>query len=193
LGNDKGITTVGFEELKHYYADTYEILTEVMPLVLAFNNLKYRADFMSMKRLRRDVTNLDEFLLRSKGDRIQYLDGTEFFDKLIVLDLDNKLRNAIAHNSYVYDSISQDIAYFSSGKTGEGDERHISLLEFAQKCWRLNQRIIDVAELVYQTAKFSYVLLRGQTVVGPEVFQSVETKRKRKDVKAQRNPRGTRK
>jgi hypothetical protein len=192
LEDDKGMTTSGFDELKHFYADTYETLSELIPLVIAFNNLMYRGDYRVMKPLRRDVTTLDQFLLRSKGERIQYLDGTEFFDNQLFPDLDNKLRNAIAHNSYVYDRIAQEVTYYSSGKTGEGDAKQLSLLGFANKCWRLNQRVMDMIELQYQTRKFAYVLLFGQKTVHPEVFQAARPEARRKDVKPQRKPRGAR-
>jgi hypothetical protein len=192
VGPEKGMTTAGFDELKHYYADTYETLTEVMPLVIAFNNLKYRGDYKVMKALRRDVITFEDFLHRSKGERVQYLDGAEFFDSLLYPALDNKLRNAIAHNSYTYDRVAQDVTYYPSGKTGEGDERHLSLLQFADRCWQLTQRLMDFAELLYQTRKNSYVFLHGQMTVSPEVFQTPKRKAKKKDVKAQRKPRGQR-
>jgi hypothetical protein len=169
-GDEKGLTTTDFEALKHYYSDTYEVLSEVSSLVLAFNNLLVRNDFSVPKNKRADVLTLEDFMGRSKGERLQFFDGGEPFDDFISTDLDNKLRNAIAHNSYKYDPIRQDIAYFPSGVVGKGTEEHISLLEFASKCWRTHQMMMDVAELMYQTAKYYFVLIKGQQPVDPSVF-----------------------
>jgi len=71
----KGLTTAVFEDLKHYYADTYEVLSEILPLIVAYNNLRVRGDFRKMKAKRRDVTSIGDFLEKSKGDRGQFLEG----------------------------------------------------------------------------------------------------------------------
>jgi hypothetical protein len=86
--DDVGITTVDFDVLKHFYADSYESLGELLPLVIAYNNLSERGDFQVIKSLRKDVTTLDQ-LLES------FLDGNEPFDRAIATDLNNKLRNAL--------------------------------------------------------------------------------------------------
>lgn len=45
----KGITTVSFEELKQFYVDIYEVITELLDLVISYNNLKYRKNYQLMK------------------------------------------------------------------------------------------------------------------------------------------------
>lgn len=132
--DDVGITTVDFDALKHFYADSYESLSELLPLVIAYNNLSERGDFRVMKSLRKDVTTLDQLLEKSKGERLRFLDGSEPFGAAIATDLNNKLRNAIAHNSYSYDRKQQRITYFSSGQIGQGDALSMTLLEFAGAC-----------------------------------------------------------
>lgn len=47
--DDVGITTVDFDKLKHFYADSYETLSEILPLAIAYNNLSERGDFRAMK------------------------------------------------------------------------------------------------------------------------------------------------
>src|SRR5690606_4294406 len=51
----QGITTVSFEELKQFYVDVYEIITEMLDLIVAYNNLKYRGNFQLMRIKRKDV------------------------------------------------------------------------------------------------------------------------------------------
>jgi hypothetical protein len=177
MAEGKALTTAGFEDLKHYYADTYEVLSEILPLIIAFNNLKLRGDFKKMKVKRRDVTSIEDLLQKSKGDRGQFLEGDEAFDRLLHPDLDNKLRNAIAHHSYTYDVVSQEVTYFPSGVSGKGDAIVISLQGFAMRCWRAHQRVLDVMELVYQTRKLYYVVVKRQKPVDPSVFKTHKTSR----------------
>ncbi len=170
--DDVGITTVDFDALKHFYADSYESLSELLPLVIAYNNLSERGDFRVMKSLRKDVTTLDQLLEKSKGDRLRFVDGSEPFGGGIAKDLNNKLRNAIAHNSYSYDRKQQQITYFSSGQIGQGDALSITLLAFAGACWNLQNRMMEVVELLYQTRKNGFVFLHGHPIVSPVVFAS---------------------
>jgi hypothetical protein len=189
----KGLTTAGFEDLKHYYADTYEVLGECASLVIAYNNLKVRKDYRLMKVKRRDVTRIEDVVAKSKGERIQFLEGDEPFDEILYPDLDNKLRNAIAHNSYSYAPISQKITYFPSGVTGKGDEKQLFLLDFAMLCWSMHQRVISAMELVYQTRKLFFAVVKRQKTVGPEVFSSDAGKKNYKTKKARKQKKITKK
>jgi hypothetical protein len=187
---DVGITTVDFETLKHFYADSYETLSEILPLALAYNNLSQRGDFQAMKTLRKDVITLNNLLEKSKGERLKFVDGNEPFDGPFTSDLDNKLRNAIAHNSYTYDRANQHIGYFPSGKMEQGDMLTITLIEFARICWNLQNRTVEMAELLYQTRKNGFVYLHGHTIVSPDVFRAGAPK---KVIRSRRAPHNKRK
>ncbi len=187
---DVGITTVDFDTLKHFYADSYETLTEILPLALAYNNLSQRGGFQTVKTVRKDVTTLDQLLEKSKGDRLKFVDGSEPFDGPFTSDLDNKLRNAIAHNSYTYDRVTQKISYYPSGKMGQGDLLTMALIDFARACWNLHNRTVEMAELLYQTRKNGFVYLHGHTIVSPEVFITTTPK---KVVRPRRAPHNKRK
>jgi hypothetical protein len=168
----KGITTASFEDMKHFYAEMFEVATEVLPLAIAYNNLRYRGSFEAMQPQRRDVTTLQDFLQKSKGDRIQFLAGRESFDRLLYPHVDNKLRNAIAHTSYRYNARKQLISYFPSGIDGKGPARRMYLLDFAQRCWSLSMCIVNLVELVYQTRKLHYIATKGYEPIHPSVFGS---------------------
>jgi hypothetical protein len=190
--NDVGITTVDFDALKHFYADSYESLSELLPLVIAYNNLSERGDFRAMKSLRKDVTTLDHLLEKSKGERLRFLDGSDPFGGAIATDLDNKLRNAIAHNSYSYDRKKQRITYFSSGKIGQGDALDQTLLDFAASCWNLHDRMMEIVELLYQTRKNGFVLLHGHPIVSSSVFTREAIRPSEKKVRPRRQPHNRR-
>lgn len=172
LPEDVGITTIDFDTLKHFYADSYETLSEILPLALAYNNLSQRGEFRAVKAVRRDVATLDQLLEKAKGERLKFVDGSEPFDGPFTSDLDNKLRNAIAHNSYTYDRASQHISYYPSGKMGQGDLITMTLTDFARACWALQNRTLEMAELLYQTRKNGFVFLRGHRIVSPDVFRT---------------------
>jgi hypothetical protein len=43
---NKGTTTTSFEDIKHFYLDCFETIGEIITLIVSYNNLKYRNDFM---------------------------------------------------------------------------------------------------------------------------------------------------
>lgn len=153
----KGITTVSFEELKQFYVDIYEVITELSEFVIAYNNLKYRGNFREMKTIRRDVQTLDGFKKLSKGAKSEFIDGNEEFDNLVYPHLNNRLRNAIGHNSFKIDGPSQIITYYPKGNENESNPPEISLASFTRNCWDIFQALMNLSELIYQTRKEYYI------------------------------------
>mgnify|MGYP001401799805 CR=1 FL=1 len=179
---NRGITTASFEDIKEFYIDTYEVAVELLWVLLAYNNLKYRNNFMSMSS-EKPKYKFEEFFELSKGKKIEYFKGDEIFDQLIEPGaLDNKIRNAIGHNTYEYDGIEQIIYYDPVGNYNPSDIRKMYLVQFAEKCTAIFQTLINLWELVYQTQKHFY-LSQGMIPVSPSVFykklDSHEVKRKK--------------
>jgi hypothetical protein len=108
-----------------------------------------------VRQVRRDVRTLDDFFAKSQGDRLQFVDGVESFDRLVFPRLDNKLGNAIAHTSYTQDLAQQRITYYPSGVTGKGAAKRISMIDAVQSCWSVFLCIVDIMELHYQTEKLT--------------------------------------
>ncbi|NHM29019.1 YecA family protein [Neobacillus terrae] len=175
--NTKGITTASFEDLKQFYVDCFEVAGELIVLLISYNNLKYRKDFKLMKKKRKDVQLLENYLKLSKGARVEFLDGEENFDKLIIPTIDSSIRNAIGHNTYKYDGAKQELTYYPKGKETTSDAKTISLVDFIEKCWNLFQSINAMAELVYQTQKI-YFVGKGNKPINPNIFE-VKLKKKK--------------
>lgn len=154
---EKGITTVSFEDLKQFYVDVYEVITEMLELIVAYNNLKYRGDFLLMKEKRRDVVSLDDYKKKNKGAKLEFLDGNEKFDNIVYPHLNNQLRNAIGHNTYKMDIQSQQISYYPKGIEDNDKPSVISLKDFTRCCWDIFQSLMNLSELVYQTRKVYYL------------------------------------
>ena len=169
LYKTKGIITTCFEDLKQFYQDSYEVAGEIIKIVIAFNNLKYRGSFQKMMVKRKDVINLTDLDEKSKGVRLEFVTGEEDYDNLVYPYLDNQLRNAIGHNSYEYDVISQIVTYYPSGVVSEGKEEKIYLTEFADICWNIFLSLIDLSELIYTVRKCSY-LAKGYEPIDPKLW-----------------------
>ena len=172
-----GTTTVSFEDVKYYYLECFEAIGEIMALVVAYNNLKYRNDCFKMANSSfKTVKTLQDFIsMRNKGNKLLFCTNAESFYNLMGLEADNGLRNAIGHDSYTYDGVNQVTSYFPSGQLGKGDAQTIYLIEFIQKTIDLFYVLVALIELLYQTRKFYYVL-HGTTPIYPEVFNKPKRK-----------------
>jgi len=166
----KGLITASFEDLKQFYIDSYETAADSVDLLIAYNNLKYRGNFEKMAAKRKDIKSIADFIGKSKGTKLEFIDGKEDFDRLINNYLDNRVRNAIGHNSYEYDGLTQLITFYPRGFEDKSNILRMHLLEFADSCLRLFLCLIDLYGLVYQTKKIYYVR-KGYSSINPELIE----------------------
>ncbi|MBJ8009892.1 MULTISPECIES: hypothetical protein [Bacillus cereus group] len=135
-----GLSTANYKTLLKNYAENYEILGKIMPLIAAIDNINTREDINNFVKgstnsrkndpLARATTSLKDFSSATIGMRIQYLkkisaDVSRYNDLTV---LNNRIRNAINHSSVDYDSIEQKLT-FNDGK--KITERY--LIEFAEE------------------------------------------------------------
>jgi hypothetical protein len=167
-----GTTTVSFDDIKHFYLDCFEAIGEIISIIIAYNNLKYRNSHMIMAESSfTKIKDLNDYLkMQNKGHKIKFCENNEIFNSILVLESDNGLRNAIGHGSYTYDGVNQIISYYSSGKNQKGELDQIYLVDFIKKEWKMLQTVINLNELLYQTRKFYYVL-HGIVPISLEVFE----------------------
>jgi len=167
-----GTTTVSFNDVKHFYLDCFEAIGEIITLLIAYNNLKYRNSHMKMGESSfTKIKDLNDYLeMKNKGNKIKFCESNEIFNSILVLEIDNGLRNAIGHGSYTYDGVNQIISYYSSGKNEKGELEKIFLVDFIKKEWDMFQTIINLNELLYQTRKFYYVT-HGIAPISAKVFE----------------------
>ncbi|MGN4271781.1 metal-binding protein [Bacillus cereus group sp. BCN115] len=154
-----GLTTVDFEDIKDFYIDTFEDIGDILNLVVAYNNLKHRADFKKMKEnVNNRIVDIEDYKnMRNKGNKLEFINGQESFDKIFVSKVDNRLRNAIGHRSYAYDVDTQKLTYYPSGDPQKGTTENLYLTEFVLECFQLMKSCIGLAEIIYQTRKIIYV------------------------------------
>ncbi|KAF6601846.1 metal-binding protein [Bacillus velezensis] len=174
-----GLTTVDFEDIKDFYTDTFEDISDVLNLIVAYNNLKHRGDFKEMKSNVIDsIQEIKDYQkMQKKGRKLEFINGQESFDKIFVSKVDNRLRNAIAHRSYIYNVDTQKLKYYPSGDVSRGSTESLYLTEFIQECFKLMRTCIGLAEIVYQTRKFSYINKGIEARPFNHYFPSSEKKR----------------
>lgn len=167
---EEGTTVVSFEDIKYFYLDCFETIGEVIPIVVAYNNLLCRNDFKKMKESGFDkIEELENYIaMKNKGNKVLFCKNDELFNSIISLEDDNGLRNAIGHGSYLYDGVKQVITYYNSERK-RGESKKIYLVEFIQKTLKQFRTIIVLMELIYQTRK-NYYVFKGIKSVDPNVF-----------------------
>lgn len=152
------LTTVDFENIKGYYIDTFEDIVGLFDLVVAYENLFERNDYEQMDlNVNNQIKTLTDFQKMSKkGKKIEFIDSLKAFDEMFIYKVENRIRNAIGHRSYVYDVPNQLIHYYSSGEIDKGEKEQIYLTQFVYNCFKLFETCMGIGELIYQTRKFYF-------------------------------------
>ena len=161
--NTYGISTVSFSKLKTFYANTYELILELIDIPVALNNLQHRgnidefpdsSEFKDFKRFR----NL------TKGKKAKALCDGEVFTKPI--HIDRNVRNAIDHFDYEYDVTSQKIT-FRDKYNGEENNVEMYLLDLAYLCYDNIIILSYLNELLYNLQKIDYTKDGLMPHIGP--------------------------
>lgn len=154
-----GTTTCSFEDIKQFYLDAYEVIGDIILLPIGLNNIFYRGDFEKINDKMSSSPKVKKYydLFKvTKGERSKFIDLNELFCKVTKIKLNGKLRNAIGHNDYTYNGITQEITYIPNSAQPNKKE-HIYLIEFALECIQLIKGIIMIDEIIYQVRKCQYL------------------------------------
>lgn len=157
---DYGTTTCSFEDIKQFYLDAYEVIGDLILVPIALNNILYRGDFEKINEeliSSNRVKNYKDLFNAPKGKRSELIDLNELFCKVTGIKLNNKLRNAIGHNDYSYDGITQIITYIPNSSQPE-KYKNIYLLEFSLECIELIKGIVVLDEIIYRVRQFQYMM-----------------------------------
>lgn len=160
-----GITTCTFEDIKHFYQDTFESLAECCDIAVGLDNIDKRKNFNTF------ANNYDmiKFSEQSKGNKVKFLSKEEFFSKSLNLSSNsNELRNAIGHNNYSYNGINQEITY-TIKKDNKVKKEY--LLDVAIECVQLMQSIYILMFYIYELLRTKEKNQGGTAVLHP-IFYS---------------------
>ncbi len=145
----EGSTTSSFDLVKQFSLDAYETLGNLLIIPVALNNIKYRNDCNHCAEKDGASIDLSKFLSLSKANRYHYCDDAEQYTKVLKIVLNSKLRNAIGHNDFDYNAVSQQITYVPNPKDRSKKETAY-LLEFENEAIRLFQAITVISEYLYR-------------------------------------------
>lgn len=157
---EKGLSTCTIDDIKHYYLDTFEKITEMSGLIVGLNNLIARGDINAMAPLDpKHIKSLSDYNDLSKGRRLAYLNTADPLN-FVFNGLNCKIRNAIGHNSYNLDPNAQLMTY----KDGKHTPGNIYLIDFAHLCRKLFLSMLYFSEIVYWLEKI--LLIKSGNVPG---------------------------
>lgn len=148
-----GSSTSTFDSIKEFYIDVYETLCNLLIIPVAFDNIKYRDNYNQLSCVTvKNACSLEDFINLSKADRIKYCNISE--NKGIHISylkslFNSKLRNAVGHNDYEYNSISQEITYYPDPKNRSRQYKEY-LLECENEVVHMFQGILAVSEFLYR-------------------------------------------
>lgn len=169
-----GVTTATLDDLKSFYIDSFETIMNCIDLVIVMNNIVHRNSCQVMKVKRRDIVSIDQFRNLSNGKKLEFIDGEETLDSLIVNKIDNKLRNALGHSSTRYDGIHQLITYYPNGVEIEENSESLYLIDFIKKCIDQFDVLMSMGEILYTMQKLK-MISTGQEPSGVNIFVKNET------------------
>lgn len=142
------ITTTSFEEFESLYLKLYELICDLIPLVIAFDNVYERGCYY---RFNNYSLKMKDLIKAKAADKLKLLNSPESFSSLITIDFDNKIRNSIGHfnfeNFKVTDPHHQIYRFYKN----ENNYVDRSLLNLCFDTWKMYLLLYKLEELVYQT------------------------------------------
>jgi len=158
---DYGISSIAFEDVKSYYLDSFEVLGDLLDLVVALNNLKHRGSPEAMLQIPGSkIQTLSEFR-QTTTRKMEYVKHGETFDKLLGPILGTPYRNAIGHMTWRYEPFTQVITMLESERAPTGKD--ITLLQFADLVRRMFGVVLQAWELIYHLQKLA-LIIQGETM-----------------------------
>ncbi|PFW81798.1 hypothetical protein COL27_18720 [Bacillus sp. AFS075960] len=110
IKEDYGLSTANYKTLLKNYAENYEVLGKIIPLIAIIDNIIDRKDINNFVD---NTVSVEEFSKKTIGSQIQYLKkifpDVPRYNNLTILN--NRIRNAINHSSVDYDSINQKLIF----------------------------------------------------------------------------------
>ncbi len=152
-----GIATTSFEEMKSFYADSYELILDLIDIAIGLNNIVVRGDYNSFcasaVNPKNQVADFVEYRKKVKSSRLEYLCDNEPFSKTIPLK--RNVRNAIAHYNYEFDASSQKTVFKDKHKDKENSVE-LYLIDLALLCYDNMLILAYLDELSYTVQKIRY-------------------------------------
>lgn len=148
-----GISTINFKDMRTFYADSYELILEMITLPVGLNNIIERKNYDCFTTDSK-INNFKTFFNNTKCQRLEALKDDEKFSKY--LNINNNVRNSIAHFDYKINNETQLITFYDKYKSSE-KIIEMYLFDFALLCYENIKFIVYLNELFYNIKKISYI------------------------------------
>lgn len=163
-----GISTCTFKDINSFYLDTFEDLVECSDIIVGLDNIANRNSY----DLFANKLDMHKFRMQRKGNKIAYLDKRSPFSKVLDLPIStSEFRNAIGHNDYTYDGITQEISY--SDKSKNISKRY--LLDIAVECVQLMQSACVLAFCIYELYRYENWVGKERAELHPIFYNGVKS------------------
>lgn len=158
--NTFGIATTSFEDMKNFYADSYELILDYIDVAIGLNNIVVRGDHnlfqanaIRVNKKTQCVENFEDYREITKSSRLNLLVDSEPFSKDVPLN--RNVRNAIAHFNYEFDAGTQKITFSDKHKRNDKTVE-LYLIELALLCYENISILVYLDELLYSLRKIHY-------------------------------------
>ena len=148
------ITTTSFEEIKQIYVDLYELICELLIVIIGFDNIILKNDFNVINAVKGlNVSSLSDVPnMRKKANVLKLVDFNAPLEKLLYPCLNPDIRNSIGHFSYDSEETAggkgQIIRFYEvNDRTKYTD---VSLVQICYDIWQMYKCLGIFNELIYR-------------------------------------------
>lgn len=164
-----GLSTCTFSDISKFFQDSFETLVEYCDIVACLDNVEIRGDYNSFA----NSYSISTFREQRKGNRLHYLTDTKasFFSHTIdIPDNSGEIRNAIGHNDYSYNGITQEIHY-----TAKGVSKSEYLVSIALECLSIAKSAYLMAFIIYELKRYHELILGNSAELNPIFYKGAHS------------------
>ncbi len=160
----QGISTCSFNDIKNFYLDAFEILADCCDIVIGLDNIDKRFNYNAFT----NRIDMIKFRNQTKGVRIKNLSLDEFFAARFNLKTDsNELRNAVGHNNFEYNGITQKLSF----ATAKGENKSAYLIDVALECVSLSRSAYVLLFYVYELKRYCFLQKGKRLLLNPLFYR----------------------
>ena len=160
----QGISTCSFNDIKNFYLDAFEILADCCDIVIGLDNIDKRFNYNAFT----NRIDMIKFRNQTKGVRIKNLSLDEFFAARFNLKTDsNELRNAVGHNNFEYNGITQKLSF----TTAKGENKSAYLIDVALECVSLSRSAYVLLFYVYELKRYCFLQKGKRLLLNPLFYR----------------------
>lgn len=142
-GDDFGISTTGYDEIKNLYSENFELLSRMSSFLFGISNLDESGNFNVFDPIIK-CSSLKDYIESTNGIKKSKIEFHTFLSGYFLNTMDNQIRNGIGHFKTEYNVVEQKITYYPYIDPSKVHQsKSIYLIDF---CFLINQQTMKVLE-----------------------------------------------